>query len=343
MISKQTKRSVATITSILLIGAGLSACSGESSNDGGSDGGGGVTTLGFATSYAPDHPMNTCGADVIKKRVDEEVDGLTVEVFPSNQLGSEFDRQEQVVGGSLAMNIVGPFNAMRWYEPVGVLESAYVFDDVDHMLEVTHGEIGKQLFDPLVDSGFRILDTWYFGTRQVTANKPVRTPEDLNGLKIRFPDAENYMQNAQAMGANAVVPFPFAEVYTGLQQGVIDAQENPVSTIKSDGFWEVQDYISLTGHGVGAMMPSINEDIWQSLTEDQRTQLSEIVIDAGEQVRQCILDDENKILEEWSAGSDIEVVDDVDLKAFKSKVFAELPGLMPEESARVYQQIRDAA
>ncbi len=343
MISNQTKKSVAVIMGLLLVGAGLSACSGSGSGDAGNASEGGVTTLGIATSYAPDHPMNTCGADVIKKRVDEEIDGLTVEVFPSNQLGSEFDRQEQVVGGSLAMNIVGPFNAMRWNEPVGVLESAYVFDDVDHMLEVTHGEIGKELFDPLVDSGFRILDTWYFGTRQVTANKPVRAPEDLNGLKIRFPDAENYMQNAQAMGANAAVPFPFAEVYTGLQQGVIDAQENPISTIKSDGFWEVQDYISLTGHGVGAMMPSINEDIWQSLTEDQRTQLGEIVVDAGEQVRKCISDDENAILEEWRAGSDIQVVDDVDIEAFRSKVFDELPGLMSDESAQVFQQIRDAA
>lgn len=336
MITGQTKKSVTAAVGIIALSLGVAACSGSSGSDSGE-----VTTFGIATSYAPDHPMNVCGADVIQERVAEEVDGLEVEVFPSNQLGSEFDRQEQVVAGSLAMNIVGPFNAMRWHEPVGVLESAYVFDDVDHMLEVTHGEIGESLFEPLVDHGFRILDTWYFGTRQITANIPVQEPADLNGLKIRFPDAENYLANAEAMGANAVVPFPFDEVYTGLQQGVIDAQENPVSTIKSDGFWEVQDYISLTSHGIGAMMPSINEDMWQELSSEQQTALSEIVVDAGEQVLECVITDETETVEEWQSGSDITVVEDVDIQTFQEQVFSTLPGLMSAESAEVFEQIRD--
>ncbi len=121
------------------------------------------------------------------------------------------------------------------------------------------------VFDRMAaETDLRVVSNFYYGARQVTANKPVRTPADLNGLKIRTPDAPLYLTTLDIMGATAT-PMALSEVYLGLQQNTIDAQENPIPTIASAKFYEVQDYISITEHIVQGVYLVGNQRLLDSM------------------------------------------------------------------------------
>src|SRR4029450_12307478 len=105
----------------------------------------------------------------------------------------------------------------------------------------------------------------YYGARQVTSNRPIQKPEDMKGLKIRVPDAPAYLAFPKALGANPT-PIAFAEVYLALQNGTVEAQENPLPTIEAKKFFEVQKNISLTGHIVDSLLTAGSGPLWQKLT-----------------------------------------------------------------------------
>jgi tripartite ATP-independent transporter DctP family solute receptor len=287
----------------------------------------GATVLRFADGYEPGHPVNRCGVEVMKRELADA--GIDLRSYPAGQLGSEAALVEQVATGALDIGVAGGSFLGEWYEDAAVVDGAYLFRDVNEFEEATTGPVLAEVYDRMAEeTGLRVASNWYYGTRHITADKPVTAPEDLQGLKIRTPDAPLYLTNFGIMGATAT-PMALSEVYLGLQQNAIDAQENPIPTIASSNFHEVQDYLSLTGHMVQGVQIVTTDRMLEALEPEQREALEAAIEHARVSVRDCIVEEEQQVLEEWKRTGAIEVVEDVDVDAFQERIAAELPDRVP--------------
>lgn len=324
----------------------LASCSGGSGGGdatGGTDGGGDapVATLRIGTNVDPTHPYVRCGWDTWT----ESLDGLfDVQIFPSNQLGSNTEMIESIMGGNLEMTTVGSSEIAQFYPRVGVLEAPYLFDDYAHAQRALKSEEGQQLTeDLLATTGLRTIGMWYYGDRHFTTSDfPVRTPEDLEGKKIRTPDNAVYLAAVGAMGASAT-PVAFSELYLALSSGVVDGQENPISTIAAQGFDEVQGFISLTGHVVSTGLSVVNDDWYQGLSDEQRDALMAAEEEATVAVEECINAEQEEKLAEWEESGALTVVDDVDREQFAELVEGVLPAEFDESSdwGGLYETLRE--
>ncbi|WP_159942669.1 MULTISPECIES: DctP family TRAP transporter solute-binding subunit [unclassified Nocardiopsis] len=312
----------------------LTACGADGSHSG-------EPTLTFANSYPEDHPHTRCGIDLVAERVADADAGFSVDTFPNSQLGSNTETFASVMSGDIDMDVQGSAALGSSYEPIGVLDAAYAFRDADHLFGYFDSEDSQALKEGFEEAtGAKILDAWYFGDRHFTANKPIREPEDLQGLRMRFPDSPIYLANAAAMGAEPTT-VAFEEVYLALQQGTADGQENPIPTIAGDNFAEVQTHISLTGHQVGSQMIVVSGQTWDSLSAEQQEVLQEAVSSVREDNRACIEEAEEQILEEWRAEGTIEIVDDVDVEAFRTRVQDYFAENLEGEQLELYQSFQE--
>lgn len=276
-------------------------------------------TLRFGHVLPTTHPWATCGIETLKASLDADPSvGIDLQIFPGAQLGSNEEMVAAVAQGSLDMTLPGVGSVSPFYPPFGVLEAVFAFKDLDHLNRVWSGSIGDELRKGASEAGLHVIgDLWYIGLRQVTANFPVRKPEDLAGVTMRSQDTPASFANIRALGANPT-PIAYGELYLALSQGVVDAEENPIPNILSAKFYEVQDYLSVTNHvpQMGSLL--INEDRWNSLTPEQRAALEAGEKTAAAKVRGCIEDQEKATLEKWRNDSSarMKVIDDVDRDAF---------------------------
>jgi len=303
-------------------------------------------TLRWGHVLADDHPWSTCGIEHVEEQLAANPDAaLTLEVFPGGQLGSNEEMVESVSQGSLDITVPGVGSVSTLYPDFGVLEAFFAFDDLDHLIEVWDSDIGRELFQGAIDEAdLRVLgDLWYIGTRHVTANQPITSPDDLAGLSMRSQDTPASFANIRSLGANPT-PVDFGELYLALSQGVVDTQENPIPNIVAARFNEVQDYLALTAHVPQMGSVLISEDTWSTLTSTQQQVLDEAVASAAEQVRTCIEDQENEVIDEWRGGdAGIEVIDDVDREAFLEHAQAFFSGPDAPEFGELYQRIRETS
>jgi tripartite ATP-independent transporter DctP family solute receptor len=228
--------------------------------------------------------------DIVSNRfardVNEALKGrVEVKVFHSSQLGTD----EQMIKGIrvAAPEMQVPSTIMSTVEQrYGVFEMPYIIVNRAHMKKVAENrEIQKALFDVLPARGIRLLGVWENGFRHITNNvRPIVRPEDLKGIKLRVPGGVWRVKMFQAYGANPS-PMPFAEVYSALQAGVMDAQENPFPQIWSAKFHEVQKFLSLTGHVYTPAYIIVNEDFWQKLPKDVQQTIAKIAWATGDFAR----------------------------------------------------------
>lgn len=295
--------------------------------------------LRLAHVYEVRSPTHAHGTAHLPDRIAAADVGLELTVYPAAQLGSEEELLEQLVAGELELAIAGPSFLAMWYPELGAFDAAYAFRDLDHMLEVAHGPLIQPLWDELLKRyGVRVLDTWVYGSRHITSNRPIRHPDDLRGFRLRLPAARVWQASGQALGASPM-PVAFAEVYMALQQGLADGQENPVPTIQAMGFHEVQSHLNLTGHIQSSIQILVNERVWQRLTGDQQDALKQAIRDLGAQVDQGTSRDEQQILDRWREQQMLEVVEDVDRDAFRSRARQFFATGFP--FSRLYQTISD--
>jgi len=210
---------------------------------------------------------------------------VDVKVFHSSQLGSD----EQMIKGIRvsAPEMQIPSTVMSTVDQrYGVFEMPYLIVNRVHMKKAAeHKEVQKALFDPLPARGIRVLGVWENGFRHITNNvRPIVRPEDLKGIKLRVPGGVWRVKMFQAYGANPS-PMPFAEVYSALQSGVMDAQENPFSQIASAKFQEVQKFLSLTGHVYTPAFLIVSEDFWKKLPKDVQGTIARIAQATGDFAR----------------------------------------------------------
>lgn len=310
---------------------------------GNGDSGDGATTLSFAHVLAESQPWHECGALPFEEQVNDSGTGLSVDLFPAAQTHNDtLEQLDAIDSGNLDITWATPAQLGTRLSTLEVFDAAYLFEDVDHMTAAVQSEPAQELWDELRDEhGMRVIGTGYYGTRHLTSNNLVSTPEDMAGQQLRVLDAPLWLDNGAALGAQPT-PVAFSELYLALQQGVVDAQENPLPVIQAQGFDEVQDYVHLTGHVVAMMAVVISEDTWQGLSGEQQ----EAVLAAGETlgagVTDCTLTEEEELLAEWSAdGADITVNEDVDLDAFRANAEEVLFPKYEDAWGETYRALQD--
>jgi len=228
-------------------------------------------------------------AELMKERTGGAV---TVHVFPANQLGSEKDMLEQVRNGVIHISLTGPsmLAQFKGWGPIGVLSMPYVLkgtteDELNpKLIKLARGPLMAELNEQAAkESGIRILDMgWWYGERHLTSKtKQVVKPEDVKGLKIRTMDSPVAKAALASLGA-ATTPMAVSELYTALQLGVVEGQENPLNTIYSHKFYEVQKYVALTGHMAMNLILVTNEKFFQGLSPELREIFVKSMRDAGD-------------------------------------------------------------
>lgn len=248
---------------------------------------------------------------------------LSMETFPSAQLGSNEENLEEIQAGTLDLSVPGLGSLTVFDERVGALETAFSVEDQAQLQELVDGEIGQEILDPLVEShGVRIVGPlWALGSRHITANKKVLSPDDLAGVAMRSQQTAASRATTEALGGTPT-PVDFSELYLALSQGVVSAQENPLVQIDTANLDEVQDYLMMTGHIVNVSILAMSDATYQSLTEEQQQVLQEAAESAAAEVDQCIKDAEQEILDEWASQDPpaIEIVpqEEIDMEAFRA-------------------------
>ena len=317
----------------------LAACSGGGS-DAAADGD--TIKLTLAHSYTEDQPQHACGAQIIADEVAAADVGLEIEIFPSSQLGGDADRIASVVSGDIDIDLQGASALGAVYEPISVLDAVYVFDGPEHLAAFMDGDASAEVKESFeAETGVHALGAWTVGSRQFTANTPIRTPEDLEGLRIRFPGSPQFLMNAKALGATAT-EVAYEELFLALQQGTVDGQENPITNIEAQGLAEVQDYLSLSSHQLNTNL-IIMSSKWNDLNDEQQGALTDAVQTAVGEVTQCVADNEQATLDEWRTGGEWEVVEDVDIDAFRERALDYLSKELSGDSLAVFEAIRSSA
>ncbi|MGF0116963.1 DctP family TRAP transporter solute-binding subunit [Promicromonospora sp. Marseille-Q5078] len=337
----RTKRAAVAVAAVTLPWGALAACSGGGGGD--SPAGGEDVTLTLAHSYTEDQPQHTCGAEVIKKEAEAADVGLTVEIYGDSQLGGDADRIASVQSGDIDIDIQGASALAAVYEPAGVLDAAFGFDDAAHLERFFTDGSADQLVQDFKEAsgGVSILGAWSAGARQFTANTPIREPEDLSGLRMRFPGSGQYLLNAKALGAQAT-EVAYEELYLALQQGVVDGQENPLTNIDATNLVEVQDVLSMSGHQQNSNL-IVTAPTYDDLSDEQRTALDDAVASAVEQMPGCVEKAEKEILDRWTTEDAVEIVDDVDREAFAKQTDDWFRANLDGDSLAVYEAMRDSA
>ncbi|HUP18248.1 MAG TPA: DctP family TRAP transporter solute-binding subunit [Acidimicrobiia bacterium] len=299
--------------------------------------------LVLAHSYQEGQPQVVCGTDVIKEIAEGAGVGLTIEVFGASQLGGDADRIESVIAGDIDIDVQGASALASVYAPMSVVDGAFVFDDSEHLYRFFTSDASDELTQGFeAATGVAILGAWNTGARQFTANVPINGPDDLQGLRMRFPPSPQFLLNAEAMGAEAV-EVAFEELYLALQQGTVDGQENPIVNIDAINLDEVQDYISMSSHQLSSNLVVINADTWSQLSPEQQQALADGVEEAMVQEPACAAEREQVILDEWRDSGALEIVEDVDREAFREMAEPFLRGAWSEEQIAVLDAIRSTA
>lgn len=205
---------------------------------------------------------------------------VTVEIFADSQLGGEADITAALTEGTIDMCINATGELAKRIPAYGICDAPFVFKSADHMNRVVTSPIFQEYHDKLLEGyGIRVLGSFYVGTRHCTSNKPINTPSDLVGLKIRVPDQAPSM-NAFKLFNAAPTGLAYAELYMALQQGVVDAEENSYGIIISGKLYEVQKYLALTGHQIQNNFLTISEKTYQKLSPSQQ----QAVVEAAKKV-----------------------------------------------------------
>ncbi len=249
------------------------------------------TKLKWAHVYETSEPYHTAAvlaANEIAKRTNNR---YIVEVFPASTLGKETDINQGLTLGTVDIIYTGQLFAGRTYGPLAIGGAPFMFRDFNHWKAYSTSPLFGELAEGYrqKSGGNKVVAITYYGERHVTSNRAINKPEDMKGLKIRVPDAPLYTMFPRAVGANPT-PIAFAEVYLALQNGTVDAQENPLPTIDAKKFYEVQKYIVLTGHITDALLTIVSGSAWNKLSDADKAIFDQVLKEAAVRATAQIID-----------------------------------------------------
>jgi TRAP-type transport system periplasmic protein len=238
-----------------------------------------VLKLGHIADAAKPYAM---AGEKFAELVNTKTDGaVEVQVFPSSQLGNQRDLVEGLTFGTVDLTLTSTAVLANFLPKMAAFDLPFIFRDLPHTYAALD-TIGMEMNDELEEKGLKVLAYFENGVRHLTNDvQPVTKPEDMQGLKIRVMEQPVYIEMMKALGANPT-PMAFGELYTALQQGTVDGQENPVSHIWTSRFYEVQKYISLTGHTYSAEPLVISMITWNKLPVEYQDAIQESATEALE-------------------------------------------------------------
>ena len=244
----------------------------------------------------PFHRWSVWAAQEIEKRTNGR---YHVDVFPASSLGKESDINQGLTLGTVDMIISGLSFAARTMPRIGVGYYPYTFRDGAQLIKWAQSDAFTQLTDEYRQkSGIQITAMTYYGTRHSTTNKQFNDCAGMKGLKMRVPDVPAYLALPKACGANPT-PIAFAEVYLALQNGTVDAQENPLTTIEAKKFYEVQKFIVLTGHIVDSLATQVAPHVWNKLSDADKKIFVDVTREAAAKATDEITKHERELVDEF--------------------------------------------
>ncbi len=287
----------------------------------------------LANEENPWHKSALEFAEIVKEKTDGNVE---VQVFPNSQLGKEMDLIRGMQMGTADFTISGE-SMQNWAPLAALLAAPYAVRDLDHLKKIINSDANKKISEQIIEKvKVRPVATFGRGPRNLTSNRPIKSPDELNGMILRVPNVPLFVAFWEALGAKPT-PMAFSEVFTSLQQGTIEGQENPLALIKSASFYEVQDYVNQTEHVTGWIYIVMSERKFQKLPKEYQ----EAILEAGRIVSEHAIDNlvkEEAEYKKFLQEKGMEFVE-VDKPAFQ-KVAAEVvkENFSPEQNA-VYTEI----
>ena len=275
------------------------------------------TKLKWAHVYEtsePYHKWSVWAGEEFKKRTNGRYE---IQVFPASSLGKESDINQGLQLGTVDIILTGASFASRAFPRLAVNYYPFTFRDADHVLKYAKSDIFKELAAGYTKAtnGNVVTALTYYGVRHTTSNKPFKNCDEMKGLKIRVPDAPAYTAMPKACGANPT-PIAFAEVYLALQNGTVDAQENPLPTIEAKKFYEVQKHIILTGHIADALLTVVSPMTIAKMSAADQKILADVTQEAADKSSADIRKREAELEQEFAKkGINIIKVDRADFQA----------------------------
>jgi TRAP-type transport system periplasmic protein len=284
----------------------------------------GKTTVRWGESLPPNHPQVQMAERIAKDVGEKSAGRIEIQIFPSGQLGTGSDMIEAVSSGALQFTTDGAGAIASFLPQLSVIEAPYLWRDAEHLKKLASAPIFASLNEALVAKRkMRMLAVTYYGKRHVTTgSKPVNTPADLVGLKLRVPPVDVFRAMVEAWGAKAT-PIAFAELYLALSQRAVDGQENPLPTIANAKLFEVQKFLILTEHIITPRLPLVNDSFWQGLPAADRALMQAAIDEAGAWQDKTLLEQEASLTSTLKGNGMTVITPDVAL--FRDPVLAAVP------------------
>jgi tripartite ATP-independent transporter DctP family solute receptor len=299
-----------------------------------------VKRLTWAHVYELTEPLHKWSVWAAKE-INSKTNGrYVIDVFPVSIMGKEAELNQSLSLGTTDIIYTGTSFASQNYPPMALSELPYMFRDYEHWQKFNNDPLFKELSNGYrkASNGNKIVGNNYYGQRHLTSNKAISNPDQMKGLKLRVPNASIYKMFPLAVGANPS-PIAFSEVYLALQQGVVDAQENPLPTIKAKKFFEVQKYISLTGHLQGSILTVTSKRLWESLLPDDKLIFEETFKQAAANVSADTRQSEKDLID-WFKTQGTEIIT-VNRQLFREQVLPSHHNVKQTLGAEFYDRLQN--
>ena len=296
-----------------------------------------VTVLKFGHIANESHTWHKAALkfkEIVEKKSNNKIQ---VKIYPNSTLGKEEELINSIKTGVADMTITGE-SLQRWAPKAAVLAVPYAFDSSEEMRKAAGSEAANEIIDEIVEKAQLRPITWFErGPRHLTSNKPINTPADLDGLKLRVPNVPLFVTAWQTLGAKPT-PMAFSEVFTSLESNTIDAQENPLSLIDSASFFEVQKYVNLTAHVRSWIYIVIGEKKFKGMSEEHQ----KIIMEAAKEMQEYenkLFQEEQKKLRAKLEKAGMKFIDS-DKAAFSKKVRESILGALKEDQRKMLEKLK---
>jgi tripartite ATP-independent transporter DctP family solute receptor len=294
--------------------------------------------LRFAHSLSTNEPFHQA-AEYFANNMKERTKGrVQIKVFPGEQLGSLKDTMDMIRQGSNVMVSTDSGYLADFVPDFGILNGPYLLKDPAEFKKLLASDWYKELTGKAHAAGFQVLAfNWYFGARQIIADRPLRNLNDLKGLSIRVPPVPMFIETFKALGTRGVT-LNFSEVYTALQQKVVDAAEAPLPTLFGVKLYETSKVISMTSHFIAFLGVSMNAQVFDKLPADVKTALVEEANKAGEHMAKLTAERERAVIKDFE-GKGVKIINDVDVAQLQ-KATAVVYTQFPKWTPGLYDRVR---
>ncbi|MEO8410458.1 MAG: TRAP transporter substrate-binding protein [Propionivibrio sp.] len=293
--------------------------------------------------YAPiTHPGNQAAkmfAEAVEKRTNGSV---KITVFPDSQLGSPPEQLEQNILGAIDMSTPTQGALDKYSKKFAVVMLPFIFRDAQHAYKVLDGPFAQWVAPDLDKQGLVFLANWEWGFRNLTNNvRPINSPDDVKGLKIRTPPEIQLQAAMEALGAS-VTKIAFNELFMGLKQGVVDGEENPLAVIFHNKFYEAQKYLALTNHVYNSWVHVMSKKTWEKLSPEQQVIIKEESKKAGDWMREQVQKDNASLVSQLKEkGMQVTTPNQADFKARMKPAYDRIADYAGKENVEMFKKMAE--